>query len=61
MSIKFGNFCRKLKVKIDKNKVTSVAGVKKSLFDNLVLHMDKYADKIVGMVFGMSSLEKVDE
>ena len=56
MSKTFKTYCRKLKVKIDKNKVTSVAGVKKSLFDNLVLHMDKYADKILGMVFGMSSL-----
>ena len=56
MSKTFKTSCRKLKVKIDKNKVTSVAGVKKSLFDNLVLHMDKYADKILGMVFGMSSL-----
>ena len=35
-------------MKIDKNKVTSIAGVKKTLFDKLVGHMDKYADKIIG-------------
>lgn len=38
-------------MKIDKSKVTSVAGVRKTLFDKQVGHMDKYADKILGENF----------